>query len=118
MHDKERLYQRLIQLDVRTRGDHRVLFGRETIDLSGVEQLVDGSQTRAIARALLYARTRYIDGRRSLADVLDAVEDDLGERGLDALDDRCLGDLARFRRQELAAAINRLRSLQVLQIEA
>lgn len=105
-------------LDARTRGDHCVLFGRETIDLNGVEQLVDGGQTRAIARALLYARTHYIDGRRSLADVLDAVERDLAERGLDALDDRCLGDLTHFRRQELAAAINRLRSLQVLQIEA
>ena len=33
--------------------------------------------------------------------------------GLDALDRRSVGDLARFRRYELAAALNRLRTLQV-----
>ena len=38
---------------------------------------------------------------------------DIAARGLDVLDRRLVGDHALFRPQELAAALNRLRSLQV-----
>ena len=44
---------------------------------------------------------------------LDAVDSMLDEGGLDALDSRRVGDLAQFRRFELAAALNRLRTLRV-----
>ena len=39
--------------------------------------------------------------------------EDFDENGLDVLDRRLVGNLARFRRFELAAAINRLRTLEV-----
>ena len=50
--------------------------------------------------------------------ILDAVEADLAAGGLDALTERAgrwtpRGDLAWFRRLELAAALNRLRTLRV-----
>jgi hypothetical protein len=38
---------------------------------------------------------------------------DIDRAGLDVLDRRPAGDLARFRRYELAAALNRLRTLRV-----
>ncbi|MCA9973216.1 MAG: ABC-ATPase domain-containing protein [Anaerolineales bacterium] len=98
---------------VKTRGRHVVQFGDETIDLGAVAQLVDDSQTRAIAAALLYARERYVDGKRPLAYILNQVMQDIATHGLDVLDDRPLGDLASFRRFELGAALNRLRSLSV-----
>ncbi len=48
-----------------------------------------------------------------MAQILDAVEADLARGGLDVLDHRRPGDLAMFRRFELAAALNRLRTLAV-----
>ena len=69
----------------------------------------------SLAAALLYARERYIDGERTLAEILDQVMADVDAHGLDVLDRRLVGDHARFRRLELAAALDRLRTLQVEQ---
>ena len=97
---------------IRTRDIQTVQFGSETLDLAAVEQIVHMAQTRAIGAALDYARRRYIDGRRSLSEILDLVMADIGEKGLDVLDGRRTGAFALFRRHELAAAFNRLRSLR------
>jgi hypothetical protein len=94
-------------------------FGVERIDLRGLEQLVDESQARAIGHVLELARRRFIDGRTGIPAILDAVDALLDERGLDVLDPlterapRHPGDHARPRRHEIAAALNRLRSLRV-----
>jgi predicted ABC-class ATPase len=101
------------EVSLKARGLKTILFGREEIDLSAVEQLVDDSQVRAIAQALYYAREKYMDGRRTMKEILDAVMRDIDEQGLDVLDPRRMGDYARFRRFELAAALNRLRTLRV-----
>ena len=101
------------EVNVKARGLRTVLFGTETIDLGQVEQLVDSSQTRALAAALLYARQRYMYGKTTLAEILDRVMADIEDKGLDVLDPRLVGNLARFRRFELAAALNRLRTLKV-----
>lgn len=61
-------------------------------------------------KAMVFA-TRHMDGERTLPEVLDLVEQELALRGLDALSPHVRGDLAAFRRLELAAAINRLRTL-------
>ncbi|RKY66280.1 MAG: ATPase, partial [Candidatus Latescibacterota bacterium] len=79
-----------------------------------VEQLVDISQTRAIGDAIYYA-TRYMDGRRTLREIVEAVLRDIEKKGLDVLSPRPVGDYAAFRGLELAAAINRLRTLSVSQ---
>ena len=98
-------------------------FGRETIDLRGVEQLVDRSQTRAIGHALHLAAERFMDDGATLAEVLDRLDALLDEQGLDVLDpfhrpERHPGNFARPRRFEIAAALNRLRSLRVKPLEA
>ncbi|MFW6136636.1 MAG: P-loop domain-containing protein [Candidatus Aminicenantaceae bacterium] len=48
---------------VGAKGLRTVSFGREHIDLSAVEQVADASQTRAIAQALVAAKS-YMNGRR------------------------------------------------------
>jgi hypothetical protein len=48
----------------------------------------------------------------SVPELLDALEQEIAKRGLDALTRTPRGDLARFRRFELAAALNRLRALK------
>lgn len=101
------------EVSIKTRGLHAIQFGTETIDLAAVEQIVARAQTRAIGEALWYARERFMDGRRPLAEVLDLTMEAIERDGLDVLDRRRVGDLAAFRRFELAAALNRLRLLAV-----
>jgi predicted ABC-class ATPase len=89
-----------------------IRIGDETIDLSGVEQLLDESQTRAIAEAILSLSNDRL-GTETLSALLDRIEGAIDGKGLDALTGPPRGDLARPRRFELAAAINRLRSAKV-----
>lgn len=101
-----------------SRDCEEVVYGTTAIDLRAVEQLFDPSQTRAIAGAIHLAATRLIDGQRTLAEMLDALEAELDASGLDVLDPfhrpgRHPGALARPRRFEIAAAIDRMRSLRV-----
>ena len=95
-----------------------LVFGTETIALSAVTQLVSRAQTLAVGRGLLIARDRFMDGRRSVSEILTLVMQVIEEKGLDELDDRRVGDLARFRPTELAAALNRLRCLEVCSAES
>ncbi len=90
-----------------------IVFGTEEVDLSAVEQLVEVGQIRAIAAAMVYIEQQYLDGI-TLQDILDGLMADIKAEGLDLLTSFPEGNLVMFRRFELAAAINRLRSLQVL----
>jgi predicted ABC-class ATPase len=91
------------------RGRHTILFGEDTIDLHAVEQVVDSSQTRAIAAALQYCAA-HCGPSANMPDLVEEI-DAVAHRGLDHLSGAELADLARFRPHELAAAFNRLRSL-------
>ena len=99
-------------VNIKNHGQETIQFGQETIDLSAVEQLIDQSQTRAIGAALQYAKG-FMNGSRTVEEILNRVMQSIHENGLDVLDKRKPGDLAMFRRQELAAALNRLRTLRV-----
>jgi hypothetical protein len=97
-----------------------VLYGRTPLDLRGVEQIVDRSQTRAIGHALHLASERFMDGSNTLRRVVELVEDLLDREGLDVLDPfhregRHPGDYARPRAFEIAAAMNRLRTVRMRQ---
>jgi predicted ABC-class ATPase len=98
---------------LKVRDTDEVGFGTEDIDLAAVEQIVDTGQLRAIASAIVYAKDKYIASRLTLPEILDQVLADIDKQGLDILTQYPQGDLAVFRRYELAAAINRLRTLQV-----
>ncbi|MDH3519521.1 MAG: ABC-ATPase domain-containing protein [Myxococcales bacterium] len=95
-----------------------IVYGTEPIDLRCVEQLVDPSQTRAIGFAIHLAAERFMQADASLAEILEALEAFLDARGLDALEpfhrpELHPGNLARPRRFEIAAALNRLRTLEM-----
>jgi len=98
---------------VRVPDDKTLLFGQETIDLAAVEQLASRAQTRAIGQAMALLARSVLARAQTLSEALDELERTVDEGGLDALDDRAVGDLAAFRRFEVAAAMNRLRSLRV-----
>ncbi|EGK84008.1 ATPase [Microcoleus vaginatus PCC 9802] len=99
---------------VKVRDVDELAFGNEEIDLGAVEQIVDSGQLRAIAAAMVYAKQQYMDGKRTLSEIIDLVMADIEAQGMDILSPFPEGDFAMFRRFELAAAINRLRSLSVV----
>jgi len=88
-------------------------FGRSAVDLTGVTQLADVSQTRTIGLILEYARDRYMIESRPIREILDLVDRDLSTEGLDCLSRELRGDLARPRRYEIAAVLNRLDTLRI-----
>jgi predicted ABC-class ATPase len=95
---------------VRARGLRELRYGEETVDLSALEQLVDDSQARAIG-VLLQWLGRHGVARRTLHEHLDDVLEVARRRGLYDLEP--LPELAAVRRFELAAALNRLRCLEI-----
>ena len=92
-----------------------VMVNKEVIDLRYVEQLVDSEQLTALGYCVVYALRNLLDGRRDLR----RVTDELGaaiDRG--ALAARWGGrsgvpGLARPRRQEILACLNRCRGLRI-----
>jgi predicted ABC-class ATPase len=99
---------------VKVRDVDELAFGTEEIDLGAIEQIVDSGQLRAIAAAMVYAKQQYMDGKRTLSEIIDLVMADIDAQGMDILSPFPEGDFAMFRRFELAAVINRLRSLSVV----
>lgn len=95
---------------------HSLHLGRNKIDLTDLEQLIELSQTKAIGFSMLYAR-KYMNGKRTLKEVIDLVMADLEENGLDILSEKISGHFARFRSFELGFALNRMRSFTVNQRE-
>ncbi len=95
----------------RGRGLHAIELGRERVDLSYLEQLAEPGQTEAIARiigALAGGESR--EARAAVESALVEIRDN----GLDSLghSDGHPGELSLPRVQEIAAAINRIRTLE------
>ena len=104
------------EINLRAQGLKTLLFGREEIDLSCVEQLTEDGQVKAIGYAMFYAKERYMYGNAKVIDVIKKVEKEIEQKGLDSISTIPFAtDLVRFRPQELASAINRLRSLKIKQ---
>ena len=101
------------ETDVKAFSTDSIRFGVETIDLSGVNQLVHENQAKAVADSLVLLRNEFLDGRRSIGEALSMLEEMIRRDGLDALGKHLAGDYAVFRRFELAAALNRLRTLRI-----
>ncbi len=100
------------EVKISSRGLQSIIFGTHQIDLGAVEQLVNTSQTGAIGDAIHYS-TRYMDGNKTLGEIVESVIGNITERGLDVLNTVPQGTYAAFRGLELAAAINRLRTLSI-----
>jgi predicted ABC-class ATPase len=105
---------------VKAKGLGGIQFGRENIDLSQVEQLVDESQTRALA-AILRVLPQYLQSTVGLTEAVEQVLREVYNSSLDILShspDRPAGDLALPRKEEVCAAVNRLRTLRVKTLDA
>ncbi len=99
------------EMKIDPRSLREINFGKELIDLTAIEQLVHTSQTRAIGDALVLAK-QFMDGTRNICEILNLVMEEINKRGLTTLPSYRKGFYAAFRKYELAAALNRLRTLQ------
>lgn len=112
----------------KARGRHTLTYGDESIDLSGLEQLVDDSQARCLAAMLDYFAKQMPQlqpsqaqgGRLSLLAAAEQMYSRITEGGLDRLVPGAghPGNLAFVRKQEFMAAVNRYRGLQAAIIDA
>lgn len=90
-----------------------IQFGRSVIELDSVPQIADENQTLTIGLLLYYAKLRYMQEGYPLREMLDMIDRDLSAEGLQTISRDVRGDLARPRRYELAAALNRLPTFRV-----
>ena len=95
----------------RGKGLSTIELGRERVDLSYLEQLAEAGQTEAIARVIGEFAAR--GARCGVEEVVYGALDQVAENGLDSLGSfrGHPGELSLPRPQEVAAAINRVRSL-------
>ncbi len=101
---------------VRPRGRAALAWDDDTVDLSGLPQVVDEGQTRAIADLVQLIGARYADGRRTLAAAVAEAFAEIDRAGLAVISPwrgQIPGEYARPRPFEVAAAINRLPTLAV-----
>lgn len=96
---------------LKAEGVNQIQLGRQRIDLTALDQVVSPAQLNAIADAILLAKKRM--GKASLKEILNEIEKEINQNGLDILNKRNRGDFAMFRKNELAAALNRLRTFRV-----
>ena len=104
---------------IRARDEGRLEFGSEEINLTGVEQIIDRSQTLALGHAIRVAASFMSKQQVTMRVLLTGLEHILADEGLDALSpfEQPIGGLVWPRRHEIAATISRLRSLQVVRVE-
>jgi predicted ABC-class ATPase len=101
------------EVRIEAKGLETLIYGEQVIDLSFLEQLVETGQTRAIGRAIHLYASKYLDLNSTLNEGLGKTLAEIEEKGLDLLMPYKVGNLAKPRLFELAAAVNRLRSLQI-----
>ncbi len=109
---------RKIKID--NKGEDIIVIGQETIELDKVEQIVDHTQTKAIAYIIYYlVKSGIINNYRTMKEVMDIVDITLEKDGIDVFSPFSypIGDMSSVRKYEVAAAINRLRTLKIKQKE-
>lgn len=100
---------------ISVRSLYSLQFGRQEIDLSLVEQLVEVSQTRAIGDIMFFCG-HLIDGKKTLREVIEITLEQIEIQGLDLLSPyrgQHPGEYALPRKYEIAAAFNRLRTFHI-----
>lgn len=99
------------RLKVKTMGVEGFSIGKQNVNLHALEQLVDSEQTAALGQLLKYAVENLIDGKRTIAEIADDLEDKLAREGMQFTvgHGTLCGGYAIPRKQEIYACFNRYR---------
>ena len=103
------------RIKTRTLGRDGFSIDRSTVDLRYVEQIVDPEQSAALAQCLLYAGRHLMDGKRTVREIADILEDLMSEKGPGAAAEGSYTrtGLALPRREEICAMLSRFRGLRI-----
>ena len=99
----------------KAKGKYSILYGKELIDISGLEQLVDDSQTNCIAVMIDYFKNKVLDEKLTLSQAANRIYEKIQKDGLDSISSYVghPGNLALPRKQEFCAVVNRYRKLKI-----
>ncbi|AYX91001.1 ABC-ATPase domain-containing protein [Staphylococcus cohnii] len=99
----------------KVKGMHTILYGKERINISGLEQLVDASQTNCIATMIDYYQSNLLNEQDTTSQAADKIFDLISDKGLDIISPHQghPGNLALPRKQEFCGALNRYRGLNI-----
>lgn len=103
------------RIKMKTMGKEMVQLNRENIDLRYVEQLADTEQVSALGYCVRYAEKHLFQGKDSIQNVVDKLEEKICREGLSSLceSNSSVANLAMPRRQEIFACLNRYRGLNL-----
>ena len=103
------------RIKMKTLAREGVMINKETIDLRYVEQITDSEQVTALGYCVKYAQKNILDGRKTLTQIVDELEDVIGRKTLAGLCESrsSVACMAMPRRQEIFACFNRCRSLKL-----
>lgn len=101
------------RVKMKTMGMDGISIDRETIDLRYMEQLADPEQLTMLAQIVKYAELNVFDGKKTLTEVVDVLEDKLMKFGFAGIcgEKNVSSGLAMPRRQEIFGCLNRYRKL-------
>ena len=99
------------RVKVRCQGTESFSINHDSVDLRLVEQLVDSEQLTALGHMVRYAGQKLFDGTRTLGEIAETVWQIVEEKGMSGVlnGPNSYADMAMPRKQELYAALNRLR---------
>ena len=99
------------QLKLKRLGADSFAIGKQTVDLRYQEQLIDGEQTAALGLLLKYAVEHLVDGKRTIAEIVELLQKKLEEEGMQAVAERgeISGGYVVPRKHEIYACFNRYR---------
>ena len=99
------------RIKTKTLGKDGFMIDHETVELRYVEQIVESGQQTALSRALLYIMKHRLNGKLSLTEIIDDLEKQIEEKGIDSLSEGSYvaEGLTFIRPQEIAACLNRCR---------
>lgn len=101
------------RLKIKAFGRDEISLAKNTVELRYLEQLKDEEQTLALGWLLKYLQLTLLDGKKTLVQAVDMLENQLDGSGLESLFGKgeVSASLARPRRQEIFACVNRYRKL-------
>nr|WP_317378338.1 ABC-ATPase domain-containing protein [uncultured Faecalimonas sp.] len=103
------------KVKIKAMGKDGIQINRETIELRYIEQIVDGEQTNTLGYLVKYAEQNLFDGKKTIRQVVDAMEQKMERDGLASVAESSYlpVNFAMPRRQEIFACLNRYRGLRL-----
>ena len=103
------------RMKIKTNGCDTILIGHDAIDMRYVEQLVDQEQMAALGSIMAGMMLHSFDGKKTMTQLVDMVEKQLQMKGFSAISNGSYiaSNMAKPRRQEIFACLNRYRKLKV-----